>query len=185
MHVRINLETGTKEAKLLDEDETETTTEIRHTTLETAGNLKTVSALTELTDQEYTLRPDEEQRIKTHYRSYAEIKEELGDTVPKTDAEILGELIQNHKNLSKIEAASKYKMIAILEDLEYLAHQYDNALEFVRQNGFPDIIAKNLNATDPEILKQTLILLGSLVQNNAKVQIHAFEQGCIEVCNKT
>lgn len=73
-------------------------------------------------------------------------------------------------------------MLAILEDLEYLAHQYDNAIEFVRLKGFPDIILSNLNSTDPEILKQTLMLVGSLVQNNAKVQIHALEQGCIEVC---
>lgn len=81
--MRINLETGKKEAKLLDDDEyEETTTDVRHTTSESAGNLK-VSALTEISEQEFTLRPDEVQRIKTHYRTYAEIKEELGDTVPK------------------------------------------------------------------------------------------------------
>lgn len=166
LHVRINLQTGKKEAKLLEEEENHN---VRHT------------SLSQLSDQEYTLRPEEEQKIKNHYRSYTELKEALGDMTPKTDAEILKELIDNHNNLTKTKTPNKYKILAILEDLEYLAHQYDNALEFVRQNGFPNIIANNINSTDPEILKQTLMLLGSLVQNNAKVQIHALEQGSIEV----
>lgn len=70
--------------------------------------------------------------------------------------------------------------MALMEDLEYLAHQYDNALEFARLGGFKDVILANLNSTDSEILKQTLKLLGSLVQNNAKMQIHALENGCVD-----
>lgn len=179
MHVRLNLQTGLKEAKLLDENEqTKNGGDDVHTVVQGAGNLK-ISALTEVQDQ--SLRPEEIERIKQHFKSYKEIKEELGDLVPKTDAEILTGLLEDLRNLSEIKQNSKYKLMAIMEDMEFLAHQYDNALEFARQGGFKDVILRNLNSSDSEVLKQTLKLLGSLVQNNAKMQIHALESGCLDV----
>lgn len=177
--MRLNLQTGLKEAKLLDENEAEQTTNADvHTVVNGAGNLK-ISALTEVKDQ--SLKPEEVEKIKEHFKSYKEIKEELGGLVPKTDAEILTGLMQDLRNLSNIKENSKYQLMAIMEDLEYLAHQYDNALEFARQGGFKDVIVRNLNSTDSEILKQTLKLLGSLVQNNAKMQIQALENGCLDL----
>lgn len=174
------MQTGLKEAKLLDENESEQTTNADdvHTVVNSAGNLK-ISALTEIKEQ--SLKPEEVERIKEHFKSYKEIKDELGDLVPKTDAEILTGLMKDIRNLSEIKENSKYQLMAIMEDLEYLAHQYDNALEFARQGGFKDVILRNLNSSDTEILKQTLKLLGSLVQNNAKIQIQALEHGCLDV----
>lgn len=178
LHVRLNLQTGLKEAKLLDENsEDQTTNAGVHTVVHSAGNLK-ISALTEVKDQ--SLKPDEIEKIQEHFKSYKEIKEELGDLVPKTDAEVLTGLMQDLRNLSDVKENSKYQLMAIMEDLEYLAHQYDNALEFARQDGFKDVILRNLNSTDVEILKQTLKLLGALVQNNAKMQIQALENGCLD-----
>lgn len=144
-----------------------------------AGNLK-LAALAELKNTDFSLKKQEDESVKSHFRTYDELKEELGELTPKTDAEILTELLQKYANLSENTEGRKYKIIAILEDLDYLAHQFDNAREFVRQNGFKNIIMKNLNSTENEILQHTLKLLGSLTQNNAKVQIHALEQGCIE-----
>lgn len=181
LHVRINLQTGLKEAKLIDENvvEPESATGFERS----AGDLEAVnlkiSALTAIRDQ--SLRPEEIEKIKTHFKSYEEIKEELGELSPKTDAEILIGLMQNFRNLSKTEnAAANNKILALLEDLEYLTHQYDNAIEFANQNGFSDIILKNLNHTEPERLKQTLKLLGTVVQNHANVQIRALEAGCVD-----
>lgn len=174
----MNLQTGLREAKLLDENEAEQTTNADvHTVVHGAGNLK-ISALTEVKDQ--SLKPEEIKKIKEHFKSYDKIKEELGDLVPKTDAEVLTGLIEDIRNLSDVKENSKYRLMAIMEDLEYLAHQYDNAIEFARQGGFKDIILRNLNSTDTEILKQTLKLLGALVQNNVKMQIHALENGCLD-----
>lgn len=174
LHVRMNLQSGLKEAKLLDENEAEQTT---NADVHGAGNLK-ISALTEVKDQ--SLRPEAVAKIKEHFKSYKEIREELGDLVPKTDAEVLTGLMEDIRNLSDVKENSKYRLMAIMEDLEYLAHQYDNALEFARQGGFKHVILKNLNSSDSEILKQTLKLLGALVQNNAKMQIHALENGCVD-----
>lgn len=126
----------------------------------------------------------ENEPIRNHYRSYEQLKEELGEFTPKSDAELLTSLLQEYKNLSKTNEGWKYKQIAILEDLDYLAHQYDNALEFVRQGGFKEVILKNLNSTDSETLQNTLRLLGSLTQSNPKVQIHALESGCIEALSR-
>lgn len=177
MHVRLNLQTGLKEAKLLDENELEeiTNADDVHTVVQSAGNLE-ISALTEVHDQNVRLNPEEIEKIKEHFKTYKEIKEEWGDLLPKTDAEILTGLLEEIR-----KCTNKNQRIALMEDLEFLAHQYDNALEFARQGGFKDVILLNLNSSDPEILKQTLKLLGSLVQNNAKMQIQALEAGCLDV----
>lgn len=179
----MNLQTGLKEAKLLDENPDEQTTNADnvHTVAYGAGNLKTY-ALSELNDQKQdSLRAEDIEKIKEHFKSYKEIKDELGDVVPKTDAEILTGLLQEMRNLSEVaEENGKYRLMAVMEDLEYLAHQYDNALEFARQGGFKEVILKHLNNSDADVLKQTLKLLGSLVQNNAKMQIYALEHGCLD-----
>lgn len=175
--MRMNLQTGLREAKLLDENE-ELDNDGHVVVTQSAGNLK-MAALTEVRDQ--SVKPEEIEKIKQHFKSYKEIKEELGEFAPKTDAEILTDLLENARNMSDAQDGGKYKLIAVMEDMEFLSHQYDNALEFARQNGFKDIILKHLNSSDAEILKQTLKLLGSLVQNNAKIQIQALEFGCLDV----
>lgn len=77
-----------------------------------------------------------------------------------------------------------FRISRILTDFEFLAHQIDNGVEFVRLNGFHEIIYKNLNITNDQIKEKTLKLLGSLLQNNPKVQIHALETGTISILLK-
>lgn len=118
--------------------------------------------------------------LKTKFRSYDEIKKELGHIklTPKLDSEVIRELINDFKEeLSGTKNNTRIKII--LEDLEYLSHQIDNALEFVDQNGFRILIYNNLNQTNHEIKSLTLRLMSSLMQNNPKVQIHGLETGCI------
>lgn len=108
--MRVNLQTGLKEAKLLDENEAEQTTNAADDGVHGAGNLK-VSALTEVKDQ--SVRPEEYERVKEHFKSYKEIKEELGDLMPKTDAEVLNGLLEDFKNLSDKGCATNYKYLTI------------------------------------------------------------------------
>ncbi|EFA10120.2 Nucleotide exchange factor SIL1-like Protein [Tribolium castaneum] len=171
LHVRINLETGETEAKLLDEAPEDKTRALSALPPE---NPK--STLGEAVTDTYT--PDELKKIKNEFRSYDEIKKTLGDLklTPKMDAEIIADLLQRHQ-----EVVDKTELLKILEDLDFLAHQYDNAREFVKQNGFREMIYKNLNSTDSEVKKETLKLMTALMQNNVNPKIHALESGAVGV----
>ncbi|KAF2884434.1 hypothetical protein ILUMI_21732 [Ignelater luminosus] len=195
LHVRVNLETGLTEAKLLDENETEKTSavaeipqtnddEVRNSNSDSAGRLKLSEA--ELKEALKNIKSDymsdkEKDKITKKFRSYEELKKELGDInlTPKTDAELIRELMDKHKTTNDVS-----RILTILTDLEFLVHQYDNANEFVNLNGFKEIIFKNLNSSNVNIKRESLKLLGSAVQNNAKVQIHALEMGSIGVLIK-
>lgn len=128
------------------------------------------------------LKADEIKEIKK-FRSYDELKKEINalNLTPKIDAEVLKDLFKQYEDEMKKEKIEIYTILRILEDLDFLAHQFDNALEFVRQNGFKEIIYKNLNLSDTQIRQESLKLFGSLVQNNGKVQIHALETGGIGI----
>lgn len=122
---------------------------------------------------------DPQSKTKTSkYRSYDEIKKDLDDVnlVPKTDAEVLQELLQEYE-----EAHTEKDKLQTLELVEYLVHQYDNGLEFVKIDGFKKIIYPNLNSTSTALKSEALKLLGSSMQNNPKIQIHAIETGAIDV----
>lgn len=50
----------------------------------------------------------------------------------KTDLEIMNELFKKYRSESIIEEDTK---LSILTDLEFMVHQFDNALEFIRLGG--------------------------------------------------
>ncbi|KAJ8932790.1 hypothetical protein NQ314_014494 [Rhamnusium bicolor] len=170
LHVRINFETGITEAKLLDENETNKNSALQKIPQDGEGDddklLNTMvikEALKKIKNDEI-LKPDEIKKTNEKFRSYEQLKKDMNslNLTPKIDAEVLKDLFKQ-----------------ILEDFDFLAHQFDNALEFVNQNGFKQVIYKNLNLSDSQIRQETLRLFGSLVQNNARVQIHALETGGI------
>ena len=127
--------------------------------------------------------PEEFKKIKNQYRTYDDIKKSLNELnlTPKLDAEVIADLIKNHKEVASAEKFDKVELLKILEDLEFLAHQYDNAHEFVKQSGFGDIIYKNLNSSRVDVRKGTLKLMAALMQNNVPPKIHALETGAIAI----
>lgn len=135
------------------------------------------------------LSPDDEEAIKRvtqKFKKYEEIKKELDglNLHVKTDAELLREACQKYKIImSNKNIDIKGKNILVLdplEDIDYLVHQFDNALEFVSLNGFKNILYKNFNSSSTKVKSQVLNILGSSTQNNPKVQIHALETGAID-----
>ncbi|CAG9854114.1 unnamed protein product [Phyllotreta striolata] len=184
LHYRINLQTGTKEAKLLDNEKVNDRKDLLATNVEVEEHKD--FDVKEIKEALKNLKSDEsksEDGGKTKFRSYEELKEDLGgvNLTSKTDAEIISDLLEEHKNQIKNPKVDENIIISILEDLNYLAHQFDNALEFVRLNGFRDVIYKSLNSSSNPIQEIALRLLGSLVQNNARVQIHALETSSLHV----
>ncbi|KAK7074106.1 nucleotide exchange factor sil1 [Halocaridina rubra] len=212
LHVRMNLQTGLKEAKLMDGDDgikyfksverlkntghtgigkvvvpspesaaKDTSTEspedreraarMREHVMEALKNIKSEDGKT---PEELSV---ESANAKNKFRSYEELKrdfDEMNLTV-ETDSEILIRLIQHYKS-----AGSDEERITLLEDLEYLVHQFDNAISFVDLGGLEYIVKPALNSSSTDIKQEALHLLGSAVQSNPKVQIATLEAGLLQ-----
>lgn len=189
LHYRINLTTGEKEAKLL-EDENEnhlgdkSSLSVVTGEEESKENNKTKSqsleeALKNIPADIYEYSQEEMKEIKSKFKTYDEIKEQLKDVnlSVKTDAEIMSKLIQDYEEAAKEDSANNTKeMERILIDLEYLVHQIDNAVDFIGKNGIEKIVIPNLNKTNSGIKVKCLQLLGAMTQNNPRAQILSFER---------
>ena len=73
------------------------------------------------------------EKRKKKLRSYEELKENFDalNIKVETDAEILTNLMNRYKNAKSDEEHS-----SLLEDLEYLVHQFDNAITFADMGKF-------------------------------------------------
>uniref|UniRef100_A0A2M4ANS0 Nucleotide exchange factor SIL1 n=2 Tax=Anopheles triannulatus TaxID=58253 RepID=A0A2M4ANS0_9DIPT len=203
LHVRINLSTGKKEAKLLDDEsaaETQATDAQRQGVTESslslvpgqevedhgsrqpapAGslggmNLEAIKeALRDIPANDY--KP-EDATVSGRYKSYSQIKQELKDANVElqTDSEIMGALLGRFTK----SVSNEQELDALFEDLRYLAHQIDNALEFIDRGGVEQIIWPSLNRTGEQHQRgrvQALTLLGTLAQNNPKAKVSLFER---------
>ncbi|XP_050310533.1 nucleotide exchange factor SIL1 [Anthonomus grandis grandis] len=154
LHYRINLSTGKKEAKILDNQE------------------EPNSITNFITEQ--TLK-DLDKPKNNKFRTIDEIKRDLGDLLvqPKSDLKVLKELFESYEQGNNTET--------VLKDLQYLGHQIDNAQEFCNLNGFKKIIYKELNSS---IKGEALKLFSVLAQNNPKVKVHILETGGVAVLLK-
>lgn len=193
LHVRINLQTGLKEAKLLDPEENpeEKSSAIAMSTVvrdeptqedNTQEDSKAIhsrlkDALKNIPDDGPEYSEEKLKEITKKFKSYATIKQELEemDMKIKTDFQLMSDLfgkydiIQGKSNLDEFGT--------LFEDLEYLLHQIDNANDFVTAGGLEKVILPNLgNQSIPELRIHSIKLLGVLVQNNPKGQIAAFER---------
>nr|CAH7752695.1 unnamed protein product [Callosobruchus chinensis] len=192
LHYRINLETGIKEAKLLDDGTQQRQNERNHALLEIPNNEQNDKLLdTDVIKQAIKkIKNDDAKKNEKNtkkFRSYEQLKtyfKEL-NMVPRMDMEILIDLMKQHKEELSKEEVDTSSIVRLLEDFDFLAHQIDNGVEFVNQNGLQEIIYKNLNSTSNEVKEETLKLFGSLLQNNPKVQISALESGAITVLLRT
>ena len=162
LHVRMNLETGKKEAKILT-PETDTSQEA----LKAA--LKNIKA-DDVTEETAQTEPDK-------FRSMAELKEALGDVQlnVETDVEVITKLVSQFRVTGDDD-----DRVTILEDLEYFVHQYDNALLFVDMGGLSDVIIPSLNSSTALIRLKGSLLLSAAAQSNPKFQISALEAGLLE-----
>ncbi len=103
LHVRLNVQTGEKEAKLMDSHQ---------------NNEKLKSSLEQIDDGD---KNDAETLNNPNiFRSYEELKDQLKDVELnlQTDAEIIKQLISNFNS-----STSKTQKLEILNDLEYYVHK--------------------------------------------------------------
>lgn len=174
LHYRINLSTGKKEAKINEDDESDT-------------NKKGISVIKE-DETLYSALKDVDKKnpendMPKKFRTLDEIKKDLGDIeiTPKSDVEILQDLFAKFQEEDKKKQPNTKEILKILKDLIYLSHQIDNGNEFVRMDGFKKIVYKKLNSTNLAVKQEALKLFSTLAQNSPKVKVHILETGGITI----
>ena len=167
LHVRLNLETGRKEAKILTDDKTNfyDSGESHEALKEALKNIKSDES-----------NADKSEFDPSTFRTMEELKEALGaiNLEVETDIEIVSKLVK------EFQEATENDKTTILDDLEYYVHQYDNALLFVDLGGLQKIIIPSLNSSNISHRKYSCLLLSGAAQSNPKFQIAALEHGLVE-----
>ncbi|KAK3590234.1 hypothetical protein CHS0354_041301 [Potamilus streckersoni] len=187
LHVRLNIETGERQAKLMEGDDgfkymksgerqgMVFTEKSQFTRDELKKALKDFKAMDKSEEEEYSKKAEE---VKKKFRSYKELKEDfikLNMDI-KTDGEIVTEMV---KQLNNSDLATKDKL-RVLSELEYLLHQIDNAVLFSDLGGL-ELAVKSLNDTDSNIKAEATMVLGSALQSNPKVQILALQTDAMQI----
>ncbi|KAL5021502.1 hypothetical protein ScPMuIL_000657 [Solemya velum] len=184
LHVRMDLQTGKKQAKLMDGDDgmkywkSDDREGMLNTQKKTFSREELKKALKEFKtvpreqDEQDELRAKE---IKKKFKSYDELKSQLKSMHMdvKSDLEIMTDLVEfMQKDLGTEDR------LALLTDLEYHVHQIDNAQLFCDLGGM-EFVIKDLNNTNEDIRKEAALVIGSAVQSNPKAQVNAIESGAM------
>ena len=173
LHVRLNLQTGQKEAKILENDDQhkndnilniKSKSKLRYTTAEIREALKSLK-----------LDINKNEKITEKFRSIEELKKEFANLNLEihTETEILANLLKKYNNLQSQEK------INVLNEIEYLVHQYDVARDFIKLGGL-QMILPDLNSTNDQLKAQIAFTLGSAMQGNPQVQIAVLENGVLQ-----
>lgn len=178
LHIRINLSTGLKEAKLLVENKSNALSITKNENIENESkfnNQELKEALQNIKNE----NPSHDDKLKQKFRTMEELKDLMknNNVQVKTESEIIIKLLQEYKDLEVITDVNIDKALSILQDLEYLVHKFDNGLEFLKHGGIELIVIPNLDNITDEITMQTLELVAACMQNNKKVQQLIFEYG--------
>lgn len=188
LHVRLNLNTGKNEAKLMEENDGLSYWKKANKEGMVNKNRKSFTR-NELKDalkkfkqhkifdeiKEFST-PYETEIDKKEYKSYSELKDDFKklNMAIQTEGEIVAELFNKMKQTS-----DKEELQHILAELEYILHKIDNALLFMDLGGMSELV-KLLNSTDTDLRHDTAFVLGSAMQSNPKVQITAMEAGVLQ-----
>uniref|UniRef100_A0A8C0BGB1 Nucleotide exchange factor SIL1 n=1 Tax=Buteo japonicus TaxID=224669 RepID=A0A8C0BGB1_9AVES len=166
-HVRLNLQTGDREAKLGKVDVVSNSF--------TAQELK--KALAKMKENEKAERKAHEEEVRKKFRPIEQLKEEFEKLNMKmeTDYEIMVKLISKFNS----SASTLDEKVAALYDLEYYVHQVDNAKDFLSMGGL-QLVIDGLNSTEAALKEHAAFVLGAALSSNPKVQIEAIEGGALQ-----
>ncbi|XP_023326178.1 nucleotide exchange factor SIL1 [Eurytemora carolleeae] len=167
LHVRINMETGKKEAKFLvnkkeEEKEKEEPNYNYQELKEALKNIKNDAGSDDI--------------IKSKFRSLDELKKDFKEFEVKVESDV-NAMIKLIKNF--VESKSDEEKINIVENLEYYVHQVDNAVDFLTVGGLEQILVPSLNSSSTLLQEMAGFLIGSSAQSNPRVQIAYLEAGFI------
>ncbi|XP_062380065.1 nucleotide exchange factor SIL1 [Sardina pilchardus] len=181
-HVRLNLQTGQREAKLSEEQQAKYLRDGQRVVNTkapsfTAKELKEALKLLKEDDSTSSQRQEEEEALKAKFRPLDELKRDLAELEMhmETDVQIMRRLIAQFNSSN---ATAEQRVKALLE-LEYLVHQVDNAQNLVSMGGMK-LVLNALNGSDLSFQEGAAFVLGSAVSSNPAVQVEAIEGGALQ-----
>ncbi|XP_023218861.1 nucleotide exchange factor SIL1-like [Centruroides sculpturatus] len=193
LHVRINLQTGEKEAKLLNDKDSVSGENINNkfayykvkdeklAAVLQSKQLEELKHMLKSLKSDYKETSEEDaktqnvEKIRAKFRNIEELKKEFAkvNLAIKTDSEMLMELMKEYPKVSN------ERKITILKDVEYLVHQYDAAQMFVKFKGL-QLILPDLNSTNSKLRSYVAFTIGSAMQGNPPVQIAVYETNILQ-----
>ncbi|XP_072026976.1 nucleotide exchange factor SIL1-like [Amphiura filiformis] len=204
LHVQINLETGLKEAKLMEGDDGSRYRKVKDALSEqpndgedplqvwsdgehqgvantehpyfTKKELK--EALKKFKASQDDVKDKEAaEKLRSQYRPIDELKKDYEQLKVNIESDI--EIMQRLVKIYNASDASLEERQMALHDLEYYAHQIDNARDLVSIGAF-HLIIQALNDTEQIIRQEAAFVMGSAVQSNPHVQVVAVDGGALQ-----
>ncbi|UJR31461.1 hypothetical protein I4U23_018951 [Adineta vaga] len=189
LHVRLNLQTGAREAKLLDNNVEQKPSandliplsnndDVQEQERISKQNLERAFANFDFSKDDVVTDKKHEEEVKAKFRAYNELKKDFDEMNIKvqTDLEILTDLLKKLNTTNNNEDRK-----TILTDLEYYLHQYDNAILFADMHGL-ELLLQLFNSADVnnDIRHLICLALGAAFQGNPKVQLAGFNLGYVQ-----
>ncbi|CAL1527738.1 unnamed protein product [Lymnaea stagnalis] len=187
LHVRMDLQTGEKQAKLMEVEGTQNKMEqwdagenigIINTEKKRYTRDELKAALKEFKYKDETpVSKEQKDEIKNNFRSYDELKKAMQDMnmAVKTEGEIVTELTAKLKGpYDDVESLK-----SLLVDIEYYLHQIDNAKLFADLGGLETML-KLMNNSNDDIRESVTHAIAAGLQSNAKVQVSALDIGVMQ-----
>ncbi|MBN3320681.1 SIL1 factor, partial [Atractosteus spatula] len=186
-HVRLNLQTGHREAKVDDSSGLKYWTNgQRQGMVNTEAPYFSTKELKEALKKfkEEGVEPIDKERekkeeaaVRAQYRPLEELKRDMEqmNMMVETDFQVMTRLV---RQFNRSEATLEERVAALL-DLEYLVHQVDNAQDLVSMGGM-QLVIDSLNSSALQLQESAAFVLGSAVSSNPRVQVEAVEGGALQ-----
>ncbi|KAL7395765.1 hypothetical protein ABVT39_022820 [Epinephelus coioides] len=180
-HVRLNLQTGQREVRLGEEKLKYWTQE--HRDKEEIQSLFNPDELKQaLKKMKEDLNPvtkdtDQQDSVASRFRPIEELKRDLAqlDLQVETDVQIMRRLLDQFNSSN----STTEQKLSILQELEYLVHQVDNAQTLCSMGGL-QLVLDGLNSSDFRLQENSAFVLGSAVSSNPAVQVKVVESGALQ-----
>ncbi|XP_023650743.1 nucleotide exchange factor SIL1 [Paramormyrops kingsleyae] len=184
-HVRLNLQTGHREAKLDEEvlkywsdGKRQGIVNTKASSFTTEELKKALKKFKEEGVESLHQDSQKEAELKSQFRPLEELKKDMAqlDLMVETDFQVMSRLVaQLNRSVATVE-----ERVAALLDLEYLVHQVDNARDLVSMGGMK-LVIDTLNGTHLQLQESAAFVLGSAVSSNPQVQVSAVEAGALQM----
>ncbi|XP_032410438.1 nucleotide exchange factor SIL1 [Xiphophorus hellerii] len=173
-HVRLNLQTGEREVRLGEE-------QLKYWTQQHREEEKSRSSIDpdELKRAMKKIKEDQsgQDSAPSRFRPLDELKKEMADLdlLVETDVQIMRRLLDQFNSSN----STMEQRLSILQELEYLVHQVDNAQTLCAMGGL-SFVLQGLNSSDVRFQENSALVLGSAVASNPVVQVQAVEGGALQ-----
>ncbi|XP_043983045.1 nucleotide exchange factor SIL1 isoform X1 [Gambusia affinis] len=173
-HVRLNLQTGEREVRLGEE-------QLKYWTQQHREEEKSRSSIDpdELKRAMKKIKEDQSSQdsAPSRFRPLDELKKDMADLdlLVETDVQIMRRLLDQFNSSS----STLEQRLSILQELEYMVHQVDNAQTLCAMGGL-SFILQGLNSSAVRFQENSALVLGSAVASNPVVQVQAVEAGALQ-----